>query len=192
MDFFRPATAKEQGPRPATVASTSMTVWNALTRVHQFLCRRIFIMALLKRMFFVAIGLALVMVVSACGGTTSTGSTPSTPTAAATPTTASASTVQTAQAMVGGKTTTIFTNAQGKTLYYFTPDTATTSACTGSCADNWPPLLVTSGTPTSATTLPGKLSAQTTTNGNQVAYNGHFLYTFAADSGPDRQSPDHC
>ncbi len=75
-----------------------------------------------KRAFFIAIGLVLVMVVSACGSTTSTGSTSSTPTA--TPTTASTSTVQIAQATVNGKTTTILTDTQGKTLYYFTPDTA--------------------------------------------------------------------
>jgi predicted lipoprotein with Yx(FWY)xxD motif len=43
---------------------------------------------------------------------------------------------------------------------------------------------MTSGTPTSATALPGKLSAQTTGNGNQVAYNGHLLYTFSGDGGP--------
>jgi len=93
--------------------------------------------------------------------------------------------IKTATAMVSGKSETVLTNAQGKTLYYFTPDTTTTSACTGSCAQNWPPLLSTgSSTPTSATTLPGKLSAQTTANGNQVEYNGHLLYTFAGDSGP--------
>src|SRR5438105_4686703 len=93
--------------------------------------------------------------------------------------------IKTATAMVSGKSETVLTNAQGKTLYYFTPDTTTTSACTGSCAQNWPPLLSTgSGTPTSATTLSGKLSAQKTANGNQVEYNGHLLYTFAADSAP--------
>ncbi len=80
------------------------------------------------RAFFVVSGLVLVMGVSACGSTTSTGSTASTPTTAPTtaptptPTTASAFTVQTAQATVSGKTTTILTNAQGLTLYYFTPD----------------------------------------------------------------------
>ena len=85
-----------------------------------------------KHMFFVAIGLVLVMVVSACGSTTSTGSTSSTPTA--TPTTASTSTVQTAQVTVNGKALTILTDTQGKTLYYFIPDTAAKAACTGACA----------------------------------------------------------
>src|SRR3989442_68657 len=84
--------------------------------------RRTLMRLLSKHTFFIAIGLVLVMVVSACGSTTSTGSTSSTPTA--TPTTASTSTVQTAQVTVNGKTTTILTDTQGKTLYYFTPDTA--------------------------------------------------------------------
>jgi len=78
-----------------------------------------------KRALLMVIGLVLVMAVSACGGTTSTGSAPSTPTTAPTtaptPTTATTFTVQTAQATVSGKATTILTNAQGLTLYYFTP-----------------------------------------------------------------------
>src|SRR5260221_3002582 len=143
--------------------------------------RRTFKMGISKRAFFVAIGLVLVMVVSACGSTTSTGSTPSTPTA--TPTTASTSTVQTAQATVNGKTTTILTDTQGKTLYYFTPDTAAKAACSGACAQTWPPLLYTgSSTPTSSTSLPGTLSTLSDTNGTQVEYGGYLLYTYSGDT----------
>jgi predicted lipoprotein with Yx(FWY)xxD motif len=138
-----------------------------------------------KRTFFVAIGLVLVMVVSACGSTTSTGSTASTPTAAATPTTASASTIQTAQVTVNGKATTILTDAHGRTLYYFTPDTVTKLACTGACAQTWPPLLFTgSGTPTSSTSLSGTLSTLSDTNGTQVEYGGYLLYTYSGDTAP--------
>ena len=93
--------------------------------------------------------------------------------------------IKTATATVQGKSVTILTNAQGLTLYYFTPDSATTSACTGGCAQAWPPLLMTgSGSPTASGSLPGTLSAVTTGNGNQVEYNGHLLYTYAADSAP--------
>jgi len=134
-----------------------------------------------KHTFFIAIGLVLVMVVSACGSTTSTGSTSSTPTA--TPTTASTSTVQTAQVTVNGKTTTILTDTQGKTLYYFTPDTAAKVACTAACAQTWPPLLFTgSSTPTSSTSLPGTLSTLSDTNGTQVEYGGYLLYTYSGDT----------
>src|SRR5260370_1070353 len=134
-----------------------------------------------KHTFFIAIGLVLVMVVSACGSTTSTGSTSSTPTA--TPTTASTSTVQTAQATVNGKALTILTDTQGKTLYYFTPDTTTKTACTGGCPKVWPPLLFTgSGTPLGDASLSGPLSALTDANGNQVQYNGHLLYNYSGDT----------
>jgi len=140
---------------------------------------------MLKSAFFVVIGLVLVMVVSACGSTTSTGSTQSTPTAAVTPTPASTSTVKTAQATVNGKATMIFTNAQGLTLYYFAPDTVAKTACTGGCAKTWPPLVFTgSGTPTSATSLPGTLSVLNGANGAQVEYSGYLLYTYSGDSAP--------
>lgn len=137
----------------------------------------------------ISIVLLLAMLVAACGS--STGSGGSTPTPAATTpapvatTPAPSAAVMTATATVKGQSTTILTNAQGMTLYYFKPDTATTSACTGGCASTWPPLLATgSGSPTSAGTLPGTLTAVTTANGNQVEYNGHLLYTFSGDSAP--------
>ena len=34
----------------------------------------------------------------------------------------------------------VVTNAKGHTLYWFGPDTATTSKCTGGCAQIWPPV----------------------------------------------------
>ncbi|HEY6539314.1 MAG TPA: hypothetical protein VIZ18_00175 [Ktedonobacteraceae bacterium] len=143
----------------------------------------------LRRAFPISIVLLLAMLVAACGS--STGSGGSTPTPAATTpaavatTPAATSAVMTATATVKGQSTTILTNAQGKTLYYFKPDTPTTSACTGGCAGAWPPLLFTgSGSPTSAATLPGTLSAVTTANGNQIEYNGHPLYTYSGDTAP--------
>jgi predicted lipoprotein with Yx(FWY)xxD motif len=143
-------------------------------------------MMYLKRSIPITIILLFAMAVVACGGSTSTGSTnTSTPVPTATATSSSSALIKTATVTVQGKSETILTDANGKTLYYFTPDTATTSACTTSCADNWPPLLATgSSTPTSATTLSGKLSVQKTANGSQVEYNGHLLYTFASDTAP--------
>nr|HET6903604.1 hypothetical protein [Ktedonobacteraceae bacterium] len=141
-------------------------------------------MVLPKRASYVFIGVVLVMIVSACGGggtTSGSGSTQSTPTVAPTP----VSTVQTAQVTVNGKATTVLTNAQGMTLYYFTPDTASKLACTGGCAKAWPPLVFNgSSTPTSATALPGTLSVLNDANGNQVEYSGYLLYTYSGDSAP--------
>jgi predicted lipoprotein with Yx(FWY)xxD motif len=89
-----------------------------------------------------------------------------------------AATVRTVQATVAGKTETVLVNGQGLPLYYYINDTATSSAVTGGLAELWPPL--TSASP-AATGLAGKLAAVMDTHGDQVAYNGHLLYTFADD-----------
>jgi predicted lipoprotein with Yx(FWY)xxD motif len=93
-----------------------------------------------------------------------------------------AASVGTATATVNGQSVTILTNSAGMTLYYYMPDTATTSNCTGGCASAWPPLLSPSGTPTSTGNLPGTLAVISDANGRQVTYNGHPLYTFASDT----------
>ncbi len=89
-----------------------------------------------------------------------------------------AATVRTAQATVGGKTETILVNSQGLPLYYYVSDTAAKSVVTGGLAALWPPL--TSASP-AATGLAGKLTAVMDSRGDQAAYNGHLLYTFADD-----------
>jgi predicted lipoprotein with Yx(FWY)xxD motif len=90
----------------------------------------------------------------------------------------SSATVRTAQATVGGKTETVLVNSQGLPLYYYQFDTAAKSVVTGGLAALWPPL--TSASPAAAG-LTGKLAAVMDIHGNQVAYNGHLLYTFADD-----------
>ena len=141
----------------------------------------------LKRTLLLAVGLVLMIIVSACGGTTtSSTSTASTRTVAPiTPTaTVSTATIENAQATVDGKAETILTDAHGSTLYYFTPDAPKKLACSGECAQAWPPLLSSSDTPTSATSLPGKLSVFKDANGNQVEYGGYLLYTYIKDTAP--------
>jgi len=78
----------------------------------------------------------------------------------------------------------ILADASGKTLYIFTNDTAgQASTCNGTCATNWPPLTIPSGSPTAPSGLPGALSTIARTDGAlQVAYNGMPLYTFANDT----------
>ena len=39
---------------------------------------------------------------------------------------------------IGGQQ--VVTNSAGFTVYWFAPDTSTTSKCTGSCATFWPPV----------------------------------------------------
>ncbi|HEU5228581.1 MAG TPA: hypothetical protein VFU49_12275, partial [Ktedonobacteraceae bacterium] len=139
-------------------------------------------MVLLRRFSLAIIGFVMVLLVTACGGSTTTGS-GSTPTAAPTP--AAAAVIKTASATVDGKSVTILTDAKGMTLYYFTPDTTTTTACTGGCATNWPAALFTgTGQPTASSQLSGTLATLSVASGNQITYNGHLLYTFIGDKAP--------
>ena len=76
----------------------------------------------------------------------------------------------------------VLTNADGLTLYWFAPDTSTSSACTGSCAVYWPPV---SGSPTAGPGVTGKLGAiERPGGGLQATYDGHPLYTYIGDSHP--------
>jgi predicted lipoprotein with Yx(FWY)xxD motif len=87
-------------------------------------------------------------------------------------------TVRLAQALVGGRTEAVLTNANRLPLYFYQPDTATHSLVSGGLAALWPPL--TSAAPTAAG-LSGKLTVVNDAPGGQVAYNGHLLYTFTGD-----------
>ena len=147
----------------------------------------------LKRSFVIALGFFMLMFLAACGSATTTGggaygSGSTNPPATTVPSTggsSSSAVIQTATVTVKGQSETVLTNAQGLTLYYFTADSATQSACSSSCAQMWPPLLfASSGGPTSSTALAGKLSIQMDANGSQVEYNGHPLYTFSGDTAP--------
>jgi predicted lipoprotein with Yx(FWY)xxD motif len=161
------------------------------------------------RAWFSLVALVALALLAACGSTTTTGSTAapnatSNTTASSTATSSggrygsgygngsttptvnsSGSLIQAATATVKGTSETILTNTQGRTLYYRTIDMPPTTVCSGGCASVWPPLLVSgSNTPTSTTSLPGKLSVQADANGNQVEYNGHPLYIFSGDTAP--------
>ena len=77
---------------------------------------------------------------------------------------------------------TVLADAQGRTLYWFAPDTATRSACYGSCAAYWPPV---TGPATAGPGVTGTLSVLTRTGGSvQAAYDGHPLYTYVGDRAP--------
>jgi predicted lipoprotein with Yx(FWY)xxD motif len=87
----------------------------------------------------------------------------------------------------GLKTTTIggaavLTNAKGFTVYWFGPDTPTTSKCYGDCAAYWPPV---TGTAAVSPGVLGRVGTITRTGGSrQLTYNGHPLYTYIADTAP--------
>ena len=89
------------------------------------------------------------------------------------------STINVANASVNGKTESILVDSRGLPLYTYARDTSTKSAVTGQLAALWPPLISTSPTESGA---PGQVRAVVSTNGSQVQYDGHFLYTFQPDS----------
>jgi predicted lipoprotein with Yx(FWY)xxD motif len=77
----------------------------------------------------------------------------------------------------------VLVNSKGRTLYHFLADQGTTSACSGACATNWPPLRA-SGTPKAGKgTQASLLTTSPRSDGKaQVVYNGHPLYTFQGDN----------
>ena len=76
----------------------------------------------------------------------------------------------------------VLVNSRGHTLYLFAKDRKNKSACSGSCAKFWPPLLI-RGKPTAGSGVrPSLLGTTRRSNGSlQVTYNKHPLYTFALD-----------
>jgi len=78
----------------------------------------------------------------------------------------------------------IVVDGQSRTLYLFEKDKHGKSACSGACAQNWPPLL-TKGTPKAGTGAKASLLGTTkrADGTTQVTYNKHPLYTFVGDKG---------
>jgi predicted lipoprotein with Yx(FWY)xxD motif len=118
----------------------------------------------------------------ACGSSaTSTTTSPGSTTAAPAGGGGGAVVVKSAQV---GSVGTVLVNAKGRTLYHYTPDTATKVACVGGCATLWPPLLVPAGTtsPTGASGLTGFGTVARTGGELQVTYHGMPLYIYSGDS----------
>jgi predicted lipoprotein with Yx(FWY)xxD motif len=76
----------------------------------------------------------------------------------------------------------ILVNPKGRTLYLFAKDKNGKSACSGSCATFWPPLLSKAKPTAGPGVKPSLLGTTKRSNGSlQVTYNKHPLYTFALD-----------
>ena len=115
----------------------------------------------------------------ATGGAGSAGYGAPAASAAAAPATGEAITAQTTSLGV------ILVDGAGRTVYEFANDTNGTSACTGACAANWPPVAAPSPLPTSLPGVTGQLGAITRQDGtSQITVAGHPLYTFAGDTAP--------
>jgi predicted lipoprotein with Yx(FWY)xxD motif len=102
------------------------------------------------------------------------------------PTTAAV--VNTGSATVHGSSETVLTNdANGKSLYYLSNESATTFHCTSTCQKTWVPLM-TDGDPTIAggsSASGADLGSTVRADDNnevQVTYNGYPVYTYTADN----------
>ncbi len=75
-------------------------------------------------------------------------------------------------------------DAQGRTLYLFEADKGGTPTCTGACAAAWPPVTA-SSMPTAGGGVDEALlgTVKRADGTEQVTYNHHPLYYFAADTG---------
>lgn len=123
---------------------------------------------------------AAALIATGCGSSGGSGSSGSAGTSGGSHTSAAASGNSLKTGKVGGAT--VLTDSKGFTLYWFVPDTSTTSKCTGECLKFWTPL---TGPVTAGSGVTGKLSTITRSDGStQATWNGHPLYTFVEDTGP--------
>lgn len=127
------------------------------------------------------------IIIAGCGSASSSSSTSATAAAATTPapTTSASSaattgvTIKTAKASRG----TYLAGPNGHALYLWVADTGDKSACSGACAQAWPPLLTkgkpTAGTGVNASDLGTTMRADGT---EEVTYKGHPLYYYVGDT----------
>ena len=134
---------------------------------------------------FLSVLITAGVVLTACGSDDNATSTSATNAPAAvtssdssSPTATSAATVMVATDPTLGEH---IVDGQGRTLYLFEKDQGTTTACTGGCADSWPPI-VADGSPTAGDGIDAaELATADGIEPNQVTYHGHLLYYFAGD-----------
>ncbi len=134
-----------------------------------------------------AVLMALGLVLAACGDDDSSANASTTTSTTADTTTSAGAGDSSSGATVGVATNDelgdYLVDSAGRTLYLFEKDQGTTTACTGGCADNWPPL-VAEGAPQGDDAVTGALSTADGIEANQVVINGHLLYHFAGDVSP--------
>jgi predicted lipoprotein with Yx(FWY)xxD motif len=116
------------------------------------------------------------LAVAGCGGGNATAS-------QAPPTTASgqARTVNVASTGLGK----VLVDSKGRTIYLFQKDEGTKSACSGECANDWPPVRAKGKATAGDGANAAMVSTTTRSDGApQVTYNGHPLYLYEGDQKP--------
>jgi predicted lipoprotein with Yx(FWY)xxD motif len=81
---------------------------------------------------------------------------------------------------------TALVDGSGRALYLFEADQSAMSACTGVCAQIWPPALTTGAAPVVSGAAQAQLLGSTVRadGSHQVTYDGHPLYAFNGDKKP--------
>jgi len=134
---------------------------------------------------FLLPALAVSLVLSACGSSSSSNSTSGSSTsAAASGTSTTSSSGTTVKAGTVSSLGTVLVDSEGMTLYHLSGEHAGKFICTSTaCLAAWHPLTVPAGTTPSGKV--GSLGVVKRSNGVvQVTYKGEPLYTFAHDSAP--------
>ena len=137
------------------------------------------------RQLWAVTGLVIaVLLVAACASSSSSPASTATSNSAAAGASSGASGTALASKTIKG--TLVLTNSAGYTLYWFAPDTSTTSKCTGSCATYWPPV---KGPASAGSGVTGTLGTITRSDGTtQATYDGHPLYTYVGDHAPGQDN----
>lgn len=139
----------------------------------------------MRNRFAAFLFLAAATLVACGGGGGSSGSGSITP-PAPTPTTAPQGNLPLSESVAGSAAW--VDPSSHKTLYFLDVDTATGGTCTGACLNVWPVF-----TPSASAQNSGNMTVITRSDGTgkQWAYQGHPLYTFSGDSGPDQANGDN-
>jgi len=124
--------------------------------------------------------LVAVVVLAACGssGSKTKSSSSSTGAPATTAAAASGAAVKTG----GTKYGSVLVDAQGRTLYHRTDETATHIVCVDKCAVTWPPVFAEGASLSATTGVPALTVVNRPDGKGQVAAAGQPLYTYAGDA----------
>ena len=147
----------------------------------------------MKKIIVLGSAVAALIVLAGCGSSgSSSSSSASTAAAAATTSTATTPAATTAASSSSGGAvivtkhsklgTVLATGPKKLTVYLFEGDKGGQSACTGACAQAWPPVTSTAAAQAGGAVVAADLGTITRSDGTtQVTYHGHPLYIFTKD-----------
>jgi predicted lipoprotein with Yx(FWY)xxD motif len=128
--------------------------------------------------------LGAALTIAACGSSSSSTSSSAAPAASASSATVSrAAATGVSISTAKGPSGAYLTGASGRALYLWVADKNGMSACSGGCAQAWPPVISSAKPAASGGVKSGQLGTTTRSDGSkQVTYDGHPLYYFDDDT----------